>query len=205
MFCITPKAFDAINMIPSFRSAKIFSDHYMVTSDCQGSISVPVIGVVQTSRPGVFSNKTNKFSSRPSLHRKCLDQTVPLQNTENNNFTCSSPTTFPFSVATKGRFVAFNGSFKRHSTMFFIGTAGPDQPEEAFNCRSRSNTPETHPVNRNPQGKKLNKLSFCPVGKPAAFPNRFYFKSRATPTTFHSAIGQFPGSRVLTFCTSYHN
>ena len=130
MFCITPKAFNAINMIPSFGSAKIFSDHYMITSDCQRSISMPVIGVVQTSRPGMLSNKSNQLNSGSTLYRKCLDQSIPLKDAENNNFTCSAPAAFPFSVATKGRFVAFNGSCKRHPTMFFIGTASSDQSKE---------------------------------------------------------------------------
>ena len=205
MFCITPKAFNTINMIPSFGSTKIFSDHYMITSNCQRSISMPIIGVVQTSRPSMLSNKSSQLSSRSTLYRKRLDQSVPLQNPENNNFACSSPASFPFSVPTKGRIVAFNGPFKRYPTMFFIGTAGPCQSEETFNRRSRGNTFETHPVNRNSQGKKLNKFSFCSVGKTTAFPHQFNFKPRTTPTAFHSAISKFPGSRILTFCTSYHN
>ncbi len=205
MFGITPKAFDAIKMIPSFGSAKIFSDHYTVTSNSQRSINMPVIGVVQTSLPGVFPDKSNKFSNGSFLNRKRLDQSVPLQNPENNNFVCSSPAAFYFSGANKGRFGAFNGSFKGHPSMFFIGTAGSDQSKETFNCRGRINTPVPQPVDRNSQGKKLNKFSFCSVRKLTAFPNRFNFKTRTTPTTFHSAIGKFPGSRILTLCTSFHN
>jgi hypothetical protein len=89
--------------------------------------------------------------------------------------------------------------------MFLIGTTGPDQSEETFNRRSRSNTPETHPVNRNSQGEKLNKFGLRSVGKPAAFPNRFNFKPKTAPAAFHSAIGKFPGSRKLAFCTSHHS
>jgi hypothetical protein len=89
--------------------------------------------------------------------------------------------------------------------MFFKGTATSNQSEKTFNCRSRCNTPETHAINRNSEGKKFNKFSFCSVRKPAAFPYRFNPKSIATPTTFNSAIGKFPSFRVLAFYTSYHS
>lgn len=205
MFCITPKPFNAIYMIPSFRSTQVLSDHYMITSDSQRSISMPVISVIQTSRPGALSNMPYKLSSGTSLHRESLDQSVPLQNPEYDNFACGSPTTFSLSSATKGRFIAFNASFKRYPAMFFKGAATSNQSKKTFNCRSRCNTSETHAINRNSEGEKFNKLSFCSVRKPAAFPDRFNPKPIATPTTFYSAIRKFPIFRVLAFYTSYHS
>jgi hypothetical protein len=89
--------------------------------------------------------------------------------------------------------------------MFFKSTASSNQPEKTFYCRSRGNAPETHPINGHSESKKLNKLKLCSVRKPATFPYRFKPKTSAATTAFQSAIGKFPGSGMLTFCTSYHS
>ena len=205
MFCIAPKSLDTVNMISSLGSAQVFSDHDMITPNSQGSICMPVIGIIQTSRPSVLSDKADQLGPRTPLNRKSLDEAIALQNPKYDNLASCTPPAFAFPVAAKGGFVALNGTFKRHTTMLFKSTTSSDQAEKPFDRRCRGNAPKTHPINSNAKGKKLYKFSFCSVGKPTTFPNRFNAKTITTLTAFQPAIRKLPRSRMLTFCTSFHS
>ena len=86
MFSITPEAFDAVDVSSSLGPAGIFSDDNMVPSDRQRTIGMPVIGIVQTSGPGVLSHKADELLSASSLDREDPDQTVSLEDAKDDDF-----------------------------------------------------------------------------------------------------------------------
>jgi hypothetical protein len=204
MFRITPEAFNAVNMLTTLRPATIFSNDNMVTSNRQGGIGLPVIRIVQTSRPGVSSNQPEQLFLTASLDRKGPDQAVTLQQAKDDDFTGSTPTSFTLPVPTKHGLVTFDGPLKRFSAMFFKVATSTDQTIKPFNGWSRSHASKSHPVNGNSQGKKFDQSSLGPVGKATAIPYRFYSKPGRATATFQATVSKFSGTTKLTFGTTYH-
>src|SRR5205085_8671785 len=85
MLSITPEAFNAIEMVSSFRTASLFSDHHMMATHAQRSIGVPIIGVIQTPWFGVLSHESFNDLARASGDRKHSDYAVALKDAEDNH------------------------------------------------------------------------------------------------------------------------
>lgn len=204
MFRITPEPFDPVNMVSTFRSSPVFTNDDVVTPNGQGRISLPVVRVVQTARTGVLLNQPDQFSLTSSLDRKCPDQSVALKQAENDHLAGRAPASFALAMPAKHGLVAFDRPLKRIPAILLKGTAGTNQTVKTLNGRSRCQTPEAHPVDRNTKGEQFHQSGFGSVGKTTAFPDRFDSKPGRTATTFQTTVGQFPSTSKLTFWTAYH-
>lgn len=118
VFGITPETLNAVNMIPSFRSAILFFDNHMVAAQAQRSVSVPVVGIVETSRFGMLLNERNKgFGlTRRNWHDSYFS--VALHHSEYENLASGAPAAFSLLFASKYSFVALNNAFQNRFALF---------------------------------------------------------------------------------------
>lgn len=111
MFGITPKYFDAVYMGATFRSSGFLSNRDMVSPDCEGPLSLPVVGVIKAVGFRMRPYKFDHLTALTPLDRKYL--TIPLRFRMPR--TMILPRKYPrFSlpVPAKCGLVAFHGPFK---------------------------------------------------------------------------------------------
>ncbi len=204
MFRITPEPFDPVNMVSSFWTSSVFSNDDVVAPDGQGRIGLPVVRVVQTAGAGVLLNQPDQLSLASPLDRKRPDDSVALEQAENDHFAGSAPAPFPLAMPAKHGLVAFDRPLKRIPEILFKGTASTDQTVKTLNSRSRRQAPKAHPVDRNAKGEQFHQSGFRSVRETTAFPDRLDSKPGRAATTFQTTVGQFPSASKLTFWTAYH-
>src|SRR5919204_4155401 len=80
MFSVTPKAFDAIQVVTPLRTASLFPDDDMLAAHTQRGISLPVIRVVETSRQSMCDDQPLKLSTSATFDGEDPDHTVALKD-----------------------------------------------------------------------------------------------------------------------------
>jgi len=205
MFRITPEAFNAVYVGPALGSASLLSDHDMVASYGKGTIGVPVIGVVKATGLRVRAHKTDNLGSAPPLDREDPDHAVSLEDAENYDLACGSPTAFALSMSAKRGLVAFHGSVKRLPAFFLQGKNSPYQTEEPLHGWLGSSDPETHPVDRDSEHKKFKKSSLGCLREPTGIPNGSPAVSPAATAAFKSPIGKLPCTGIRALRTTLHD
>jgi len=205
MFGITPKTFDTVYMSSAPRPSGFLSDHNMVPPDCKGSVSLPVVSVIKAAGFRMLPYKLDHLTALAPLDRKYPDHAVTLQNAQNNDLTCSTPTPFALPVPAKRRLVAFHRPFKGNPAFLLEGEHSPYQTKESLCGRLGNLNPKTHPVDRNAQDKKFKQPPFCCLRKSTRIPYRRPLVSSAASPTFISPIGKFPSTSIITFRTTSHD
>jgi Mg-chelatase subunit ChlD len=80
MLSITPEAFNAVEMVAPLGSASLFPDNDMRTSHRQSSVSLPVVGVVEASRPLAGKGKHSALQlAWESLRRRRKAELYPAE------------------------------------------------------------------------------------------------------------------------------
>lgn len=206
VFGITPKSFNAIKVVSSFRLSFLFSYHHMFSSLSQGSISMPIIRIIKTSGFGMSLKKILNGLVISSMNWKNSDFAISLQYPQNNKLTSCSPAPFSRFSTSKHRLIAFNFTFKRFVTFLSKRNNLTNGPEEFLNCFIRYLTSKTKSIYRNSQNKILQKFPFLALRKPKRIPETFKCVSKPTLAAFKSAIFKFPNPMVSTFGTLvFHN
>ena len=118
MFSITPKAFDAVDVVSAFGTATIFSDNNVLAAYRQPGIGLPVVRVIKTAGSGMLDDQLLNGGTPSSLNRKDSDHAVALKDAEHDDFTGSTPTSLSFAMAAKHRLIAFDLPGERLGTFF---------------------------------------------------------------------------------------
>lgn len=108
MLCIAPKSFDTVDMIPTFWSTSLFSDHDMVSTDIQEGIGMPVIRVKKTSWSSMSQHQWDQVFAASIGNRKGQNFSISLVDTEYHVFASGSPTTFPGHFPSKEGLIQFD-------------------------------------------------------------------------------------------------
>ena len=202
---ITPEPFYAVNMTPSFRSTCIFLNHNMVSPYGKRTISTPVIGVVKTPWLSMFSNKTDNLLTFASLNRKYFYHTVTLKNTKNYNLATCTPATLALSTPTKCGLIALYSTMKGLSALFFEGKHSSYQTKEPLYRSLRYWHPESQPVDRNTENKKLKKSPLDAIRDSTGIPYRGPAVSLITPFTLETTVSKMPCTSIITFGAPSHD
>lgn len=105
---IAPKPFQAINI--NFACCKSFSmiDSQMaITTEHQGVVATKFIGVNDSASPHHLHGLIQQTFSSDVLNHRYLDFSVSLEDTEDGNLTCCSPTTLTLTTASEIGFIKF--------------------------------------------------------------------------------------------------
>gem|GEM_PF-3434925 len=155
VFGITPEPFDPVDVVSSLRSSSFFSNHHMIPLDTQRTIRMPVIGVVQTARPGMRTNQADDPIPFPCGYGKHLHLTVALQDPQHDDLAGGSPPPLaPPGPANRG-FVALDGSLEWFAQFLDMRAACSDQPIETLDRGSARRSPESLPVNRDSKNEQF--------------------------------------------------
>jgi hypothetical protein len=204
MFCIAPEAFDPIYMIPSLGLPFLFADHDMITANRKRCIRLPFIGVVKTSRFGMSHHQFNDLFFISFLHGENLDFTIPLKDSQNNDFTSSAPSTLTRVIATNRCFIAFYGPAEGFPALLLSGATCPDMAKESLNCRGGSNPTKAKPIARNSIDEKLDQFSLGRVRQPAGGPYTRHTVSGTTRAALGPSISKLPTPSISTLRASFH-
>jgi hypothetical protein len=128
-----------------------------------------------------------------------LDPAVSLEDADDYNLACGSPTAFALPMPAKRGLVAFYGSLKGLPACFLKGNHRPYQTEEPRHRGLGNWHPETHPVDRNAQDKKLQQPSLGCVRKSTGIPYASPTVSSAATAALEPPVGKTPctGTRTL--------
>lgn len=205
MFGITPKTFNAINVRTPLGFSGFLAYYNVISSNCQRSVGMPVVGIIQTARFGMGSYQTDQFLSPTTLYREDAHLSVSLQNTEHDDFTGCTPATFARSVASKQGFIAFYRSSKSFPAFFVKRQRCPYQTKKSLYRRNGNLQPKSHPINWHTQNKQFQQPLFGCVLKSAGILDCNPTVSSSTPATFKSPITKMPCPRKFTFGTVPHD
>ena len=205
MFCITPKAFDAVNVSSPLRSFCFLAHHDAVSSHGKRPIGMPVVGVVEAARLRVHADKTDDLAPFASLNRKHPDRAVTLEDAEYNDLACRSPASFARSTPAKRGLIAFYASVKGLSAFFLNSENGLYQAKKPLHGRPGSSNPEAHPVDRYAQDEKLKEPPLDSVRESTGIPNGSPGVSKAATTALKSSIGKVPCTAKITFRATSHD
>jgi len=205
MFRITPEAFNAIDVGSAFWSPGLFSDHDMVASDGKGTIGVPVVGVIEATGLCVGADKPDNLAAASPLDREDPDHAISLEDAEDYDLACGSPTSFALSMPAKRGLVAFHGPIKRLLAFFLKGKNSPYQTEEPLHRGLGNLNSKAHPVNRNSKHKKLKKSSLGCVRESTGIPDGSPAVSPAATAAFKPPVSKMPCTGIRALRTASHD
>lgn len=192
MFRITPEAFDAVYVGSALGSPGLFSDHDMVASDGERAIGVPVVSVVQAAGLRVRADEPYDLGPASPLDREDPDRAISLEDAQDYDLACGSPTAFALPMPAKRGLIAFHGAMEGLPAFFLKGEHGTNQTEEPLHRRLGDPDPKPHPVDRNPKHEKLKKTSLGCVRESTGIPNGSPAVSSAATAAFESPVGKMP-------------
>lgn len=201
---ITPKPFNAVDVVSPFRHTVLLSNGDMLASHRQRDVRLPVVGVVQASGPGVPLNQADHFLATAAADGKHLHHPIPLKDTEDDDLAGRAPAPFALFSAAKRGFIAFQVALEGLTQRFLIGAAGPRQTIEAFHRSRTGRGQETLPIDRHAQDKPFQQTLLNPLCKAARLPDRSDAIAVAALLAFVSTISQFPAACMKTFRTLFH-
>ncbi len=204
VFGITPEPFDPVDVVSSLRSSSLFSNHHMIPLDAQRTIRTPVIGVVETARPGVRTNQADDPISFPGGNGKHLHLTIALQDPQHDDLAGSSPTPLaPPSPANRG-LVALDGSLERLAQFLDMGATGSVQSIETFDRGSARRSPESLPVDRDSQNEQFQQATLGSFRQANRGPCDLPRIPSAAGLALESSVGQLVRPGVTALSTSSH-
>lgn len=113
MLRITPKSFDAVDMVSAaIRKGLAMIQAIVFAKPFERIIASECIGVVYRSFSGMRANVGHKFISSHLLHNLGVYSPVALQKAKNNAFSCCSPSALAFAPAAEVGLVNFNFSLQ---------------------------------------------------------------------------------------------
>jgi len=164
----------------------------MVSSKRQRSISMPIISIIKSPWFRVMFYQLLDNLIFPFSNRKYPYFTVSFQYPKDNDFTCGSPATFPCSSSSKCRLITLYFTTKWLGKIFCNAQQLANSSKKLLNCFIRYFTPESEPINRNIQNKKILQLFyFIYFRYPKRIPNIFKTICISALTTFKSSIFMF--------------
>src|SRR5674476_308010 len=103
MFSITPKTFNAIDMVFGLFTYKVFGmiNHHMFSISLQRLIPTKRIGEIDRSLAGMRLDMSHQSLCRNRLHNLGVHPPIPLQQAEYDAFTSCATPTLPFANAAK--------------------------------------------------------------------------------------------------------
>src|SRR5450759_94706 len=103
MFSITPKSFDAVDMVFGFFINKVFGviDYQMFTKSLQRLIPTKRIGVVDRTLTGMRLDMSHQSLSRDRLHDFGVNPSISLQQAKYDTFASRSTTPLPLTDSAK--------------------------------------------------------------------------------------------------------
>lgn len=202
MFCITPEPFNAVDMVSPLGSPFLFAHHNMVTAKSQGGIGTPVVSVVKTPWFCMLSNQLSDNTILPFRDGECTNDSVPLQDSQDNDLASGSPSAFPGSLAPKGGFITLYFAFERFSTTFCDTQNHTYCTEEPLSRIPRCRTTESKAVRRHSEYEVFQEFLFSPFWETTAGPDTLECITVLTAPTFESAVLQYPGPGVSALRTS---
>lgn len=136
LFSITPEALKSIDVDLAYGEAFAMVNPQMsVSAKHKGIIAFEFIGIHnRTSSDGFYCHLQNRFGSHIFKNLN-LNNTVPLQNTENRDFIKGSPATFAFTFAAKIGFIKLYLAIKKIWRIYGISYNG--NPNKS-NCLKNS-------------------------------------------------------------------
>lgn len=196
MFCIAPKSFDAIDMIPSFGSAPLFADYHMISMYIQECVGMPVIRVEKTSRSSISKHQWDQILEASIENRKGQNFSIALVDTEYHVFTSSSPTAFPGHFSAEECFIQFNlsGEKSQLQESRLVDGFPKDMVPSPDRFRVKRNL-ESQPIRGHAQAKEFQKSPFPIWGNSCGIPSGcIKFPSETT-----SAAPLLPGGKMPKF------
>ena len=170
MFSIAPEAFDAVQVVSAFGSPQLFSDHDLLASDGQASLSVPGISVVKTARSGMFDDQAFYRPPITPPNREHSDYTVALKDAEHNHFTCGPPAPFTFPMAAKHRLIALDGPSERSGATLSDAQDLADHAKELFHRGKRSRATKAKAVSWHAEHEIIDQLQLGAIRQTHCLP-----------------------------------
>lgn len=205
MFRITPEAFDAVYVGSALGSSGLFSDHDVVASNGQRPVGVPVVGVVEAPGLRVGADKPDYLGAATSLDREYPDHAITLEDAQDYDLACGSPTAFALSMPAKRGLVAFHGPLKRLPAFFLKGKNSPYQTKEPLHGGLGDLNPKTHPVDRNAKDKKLKHPPLGRVRESTRIPYGSPTVSPAATAAFEPPVGKTPCTGIRALRATSHD
>ena len=150
------------------------------------------------------TDQADNAPATASLHREDLDLPVVLENTRDDDFPCRTPPALAFSTTAKGSFVAFDHSFEWRPQVLGVGAAGSRRAVKPLRGLGAGRGAKPLPVDRYPQNKPLQKLTFGALCQAARLPDTTDGVARPAPLAFMAAITKLPAPCVAAFRASFH-
>jgi hypothetical protein len=85
-----------------------------------------------------------------------LDYPIALDEAKDDNFTGGTPASFALPMPTECGFVAFDGTGKGFTELFFVSAASTDETVKSFLGRAARIVTKSLTIDRNTKGKKFN-------------------------------------------------
>jgi hypothetical protein len=179
---ITPEPFDPVEVVPSLRVTLLLADDHMVALEAQRTVGVPVVGVEQTARLGVRVHQGDEVLFRPGRDRENPDLPVALQDPQDDDLACRSPTALPRLDPAKHGLVVLDHSVERLSEVFLIRAARSHQTIEPLDRPNAGRPSEPLPVYRHAQNEQLQQATLrrpgqatrVPCGRPSVPTSTFF-------------------------------
>lgn len=189
MLSIRPKAFDTIDMVSSFRFSLFLADRYMLATDIEESIRMPIIGVIKTSWLGMCLQQWFQLLFTSPGNRKGQHVPVALVHAEYHVFSSGTPSSFTGYFTTKQSLVnldlAGQGNQFFHAMQIDTSSENGKPPLNRFSIKGNL---KPEPIRGNAQTKVFYKSSFPVWRNSGRFPDRAIIYSGETA----------PGTSVLT-------
>lgn len=202
MFRITPESFNAVNVVPSLGLSFVFTDYHVVAPKPQGSVCIPIIGIVETPW---LSMTADQLSDNPIVsfrNGEDTDDPISLENPQDYDLSSSSPSSFSWPFTAECRLITLDFTTERFSAFFSNAQYLADRTEEALSCFPRSWTPEPESICRDAEHEVFQEFLFSSFWKTTAGPCALECISILAAPTFESTVLQYPGPSVSASWTS---
>lgn len=222
VFCKTPKPLNSIQMVTSFWSPFFFSNYYMIPSDRQRTVCMPIISVIQTSWFCMLSYYRQQCCSVPRRNWKRKYSPVSLIQTKDHLFAGSTPATFTSTLASKHRLIHLH--FPRYVRLLkfkksLIINCLTNRYKNSLDRLQRYIGIFLYPICWNTQNKKikymrhfiygniqLSQISACKITKfiaaRSAFISTIFQLPENTMTTFRASFSLVPAKLFKEYMTS---
>ncbi len=110
MFCIGPKPFDAVDVVPGFWEFLSMTDRVMIAQAFQRTIAVEGVGEIDGPLARLRGDMFHELLGTDRFDNTGVDTSIALQKPQNNTFACCTTSPLTFTMSTKVRLIEFNFS-----------------------------------------------------------------------------------------------
>ena len=173
MFSIRPKTFDPIDMISSFRFSLFFADCYMLATDIEESIRMPIIGVEKTPWFSMYLHQWFQLLFTSPGNGKGQHPSIALVHTEHHVFSSGTPSSLTGYFTTKQSLVHLDctGQGNQFFHAMQIDTSS-ENSKPALNRFPIKGNLKPESIHRNAQAEIFDKSSFPVWRNPGRIPDR---------------------------------